>query len=902
MAFSSSSSRSRPSPFTTTSIPALNTDNYSGGGGGRRRPGSLNSSSSGPSKSAATHSGATASSGQDDSTDLTEQDVQQVQRGVLESDTELPQIFLSVMWHGGHLGAAYYDEESAQIYLLRDVVERDSFTLTKQLYNQLQPVTVIASAKSDERFLEALQNLRKSGGGPGDSSSNQRSGYDMSGFGMSSSDQLNESNSSAAAVDVQLLPSIDYSLAVCKQRVLGIHLPSIPDHFSMDERTLHFTALVPFDATCTVRALGGLLKFLEKRIDLDTADGKPPVLSIKIFSLDDLVQMDENSYHALQIFQKESHPSTYKTCGSGAKEGLSLFGIMNRTKSVIGSKLLRVWFMRPSCDIDMLRKRQEAVSFFASSRNSEITANLHDCLKSIKNMPRILKQMKQAQASVGDWQALYKTVHSACSIGDLCRAQHVDIDIFKKISAAFSEDLFHIASLILKIVDFEDSFAQNRFAVKPNVDPSLDQKKRTYNSLPTLMTEVAREELKRLPSDIEECSVIYLPQLGYLLTVPCVPGMTDHKDFSIPGLEFVFLSNNQVHYKSPGTQAMDVKLGDTLFTIIDVETQIMHKLQNAILERSQVLFSVMDLAAELDCLIALAIAAKEQNYVCPELTKDSMLEVTGGRHPLQELCVTPFVPNDTLSGGEHSRMKFLTGPNASGKSVYLKQVGMIAFLAHIGSFVPAESATIGMMDGIYTRIHTQESVSVGLSTFMIDLNQMGVALNNATSKSLVLLDEFGKGTNDVDGQSLLVGCLRYWLNKGDECPHAVVSSHFHAVVQQNLLPDNSQLTYQTMEVLQNGEETVFLYQLKEGHASCSQACHVASLAGLPEEIVARGKLVSQLLKENKPISRADSRGYDSELKRHEQIVEQFLTFDLDSCDDLQKKLGKDILQSTNKEV
>lgn len=538
--------------------------------------------------------------------------------------------------------------------------------------------------------------------------------------------------------------------------------------------------------------------------------------------------------------------------------------------------------MQPSCDIVILRQRLSAVTFFVNPRNAEVTSSLQDALKQIKNVPRILKMMQQAQPSISDWQTLYKTAYNAIGIGDVCRAQTADIYIFQKISESFTEDLHYVANLISKIVDFDESHATGRFIVRPNVDPDLDTKKRTYNGLPDLMTQVAKQELSKLSEDIHECNVIYLPQLGYLLAIPCTQEMLTTQDFQIPGLEFVFLSNNVVHYKSESTHALDAKLGDTQCEITDQETQIMHRLQNSILEKSAVLYSVMEYAAELDCLLAFAASAKDNNYVCPTLTNDNTIKIHAGRHPLQEVCVTTFVPNDTLSSTKDGKMKFLTGPNASGKSVYLKQVGCISFMAHIGSFVPAESATICMLDGLHTRIHTQQSISVGLSTFMLDLNQMATALKSATRSSLVIIDEFGKGTDVADGTSLLVAILRHWLDLGDDCPHLFISTHFHSILKQGLLPPSPHLRCQTMEVLQNGTEMVFLYQLTDGQADYSYASHISSMAGLPDEIIERGQQVSELLKENKPIPRIDEDKAEAQLTRYQAMVEKLMNVDLNN--------------------
>ncbi|XP_032221965.2 mutS protein homolog 5 isoform X2 [Nematostella vectensis] len=774
-----------------------------------------------------------------------------------ESDEETNiKTIMCTVWSGSKLGVAYYDTFSSKLHLMMDIVETSDFQFLKRVQEQINPDIIVTSSKQEERFIAVLQGKE----------------------GENNDEQL------CQQTDVEVLPAIDFTVDACKRRIIALNgLPGMPQHFTDMERTIYMTSLVPFDNVNMVRAAGALLKYLEKKRfgqELEDPDVHVPILDLVVFSIDDMVIVDDNTYSALQIFQKESHPSVYKS-GTSSKEGLSLFGVLNRTRSALGSRLLRMWFLRPTRDILVLTERQKAITFFTTPRNIDLIASLQDCLKNVKNVSRILVRMKTAQASITDWQALYKTVYNAMYIADLCRTIPSEIAIAKKITVLVTQDLHNIASLINTIIDFDDSTEQNRFVVKPGVDPALDERKRTYNGLPDFMTKVARKELNKLNPSIVECNVIYLPQLGYLLAVPRTTEMKEEKDFEMDGLDFVFLSNNMVYYKSASTRELDSLLGDTQCEITDHETAIMHRLQSTILERTKVLLDVMECTAELDCLISLAVSARENNYVCPEITTKSILHITGGMHPLQELCVSQFVPNDTAINEDSGRVVILTGPNASGKSVYLKQVGLIVFLAHIGSFVPAESAIIGVTDRLFTRIHTRETVSVGLSTFMIDLNQVASAIQSATDKSLVLIDEFGKGTATVDGLSLLCATLRHWLASSSKCPKTLVSTHFHSLIRQKLLPDIPILRFQTTEVIQDGKELVFLYHLVDGHAKTSYASHIAALAGMPEHLVKRGTEVSELVRCNEPVQRIDSISSETQQKRFAAIVNGFLSLDLE---------------------
>ncbi|XP_052239261.1 mutS protein homolog 5-like isoform X3 [Dreissena polymorpha] len=806
-----------------------------------------------------------ASSGTEETEDMEDSDVAPVRRAAeVSNESEDSQVYMGLMWHGGRLGVAYYDLETTLLHVMMDSPEDEGFKLLNKLLEEVKPGAVIVSSKLDQRMMKVLTAYGEEHGLVGED---------------------------RASPFIQLLPSIDFSGELCKNRLLALDLPYIPEHYTYDERLLYITSLIPLDNGCMVRATGGLIRYLEKKwvgIELEEAGTKLPVLDVKIFSLDSQMILDETAYSALQIFQRESHPSVYKLGTSNAgKEGLSLFGIMNRTKSQLGSRMLRTWFQRPLKDAREIQSRHSTIAYLINPRNVENVTALEEAVKHMKNITKILTRMRTSQASVGDWQALYKTVYNATSLKEVCRVLSQSVHIFRKITETFSDDLHRITNYISKIVDFPESSLQSRFVVKTGVDEQLDHKKRIFSQLPEVMSKVAQEELNKLKDFVTECSVLYIPQIGYLLAIP-ESGITDltklGDNYGIEGLTFVFSSNNVYNYRSPATRDLDSMLGDTKCDITDMETAIMYRLQDIVLEHSRVLLATLDLAAELDCLLALAACAREYKYVRPTITEENVIEIEGGRHPIQELCCSTFVPNDVQSNSEYGRIKVLTGPNACGKSIYLKQVALIVFMAQIGSFVPAEEAHIGLVDRIYTRVRSLESVSVGLSTFMIDINQMSEALRNAGENSLCIVDEFGKGTDMIDGLAILCASIKHWVGQGTSCPHVLVSTHFHTMIQRHLLPRSPLIKYLTLETLENGVELVFLYQLVEGQTSFSYACHVAAQAGLPSDIVKRGIEVSELLRQCKPVQRVDTLDTDTQNKRCEAIVQQFLALDIETAD------------------
>nr|XP_060471132.1 mutS protein homolog 5 isoform X2 [Panthera onca] len=774
-----------------------------------------------------------------------------------DNEQEPAEIYLCALWTSGYLGIAYYDTSDSTIHFMPDAPDHESLKLLQRVLDEINPRSVVTSAKQDENMTRFLGKL------------------------------ASQEHREPKRPEIVFLPSVDFGLEISKQRLLAGNYSFIPDSMTTTEKILFLSSIIPFDCLLTVRALGGLLKFLGRRrigVELEDYNVSVPILGFKKFVLTHLVSIDQDTYSVLQIFKSESHPSVYKVA-SGLKEGLSLFGILNRCHCKWGQKLLRLWFTRPTHDLGELNSRLDVIQFFLLPQNLDMAQMLHRLLGHIKNVP---------------------TVYSALGLRDACRSLPQSIQLFQDIAQEFSDDLHHIASLIGKVVDFEGSLAENRFTVLPNIDPEIDEKKRRLMGLPSFLTEVARKELENLDSRIPSCSVIYIPLIGFLLCIPRLPFMVEASDFEIEGLDFMFLSEEKLHYRSARTKELDALLGDLHCDIRDQETLLMYQLQCQVLARAAVLTRVLDLASRLDVLLALASAARDYGYSRPRYSPQLLgVRILNGRHPLMELCARTFVPNSAECGRDKGRIKVITGPNSSGKSIYLKQVGLITFMALVGSFVPAEEAEIGAVDAIFTRIHSCESISLGLSTFMIDLNQadcgqcitglnaneilpcppgtqqVAKAVNNATKQSLVLIDEFGKGTNTVDGLALLAAVLRHWLALGPMCPHIFVATNFLSLVQLQLLPQGPLVQYLTMETCEDGDDLVFFYQVCEGIANASHASYTAAQAGLPGNLIARGKEVSDLIRSGKPIKPVKELLKEKQMENCQTLVDKFLKLDLE---------------------
>ncbi|TNN02578.1 hypothetical protein fugu_010065 [Takifugu bimaculatus] len=785
-----------------------------------------------------------------------------------DEEEESSLVLLSVLSQHGRLGLCFYDNKDSSLHYMLDTSDDHELHLLARVLQEVNPHVIITSAKQEHCMTRFLQQL---GSNPD------------------------------YKPEIVTYPYVDFDLKVSKQRLLSAHLPFLPVSISEREKMAYLSSCISFDSPLMLRTVGALLKCLDRRrvgVELEDSSVGVPILQFHAYTLKGIICIDHDTYSVLQIFKSELHPSVYKL-HSGEKEGLSLYGILNRCKCKFGSRLLRQWFLRPTQDLAVLHRRQEVIRFFASPQNSDALSTLQSLLRNISNIPMLLRRMSLSHTRVSNWQSLYKTVYSAVCIRDKVRNLPQSIQLFRDISEGLSDDLNYIASLINRIVDFEASIAENRFTIRANVHPAIDEKKRKMMGLSDFLTDVARRELEQLDTRVTSCCVIYIPLIGFLLSLPRLPSMVDKEDFEIQGLDFMFLSEDRLHYRSQRTKELDSLLGDLHCDIRDMETAVMTQLQNSILGRSASLYKVLDLIAELDCLMAMSSASQEYGYTSPKLTNHKRITVMEARHPLLELCSPVFVPNSFRSLDSQGRVKVITGPNSSGKSIYLKQVGLIVFMALIGSDVPAKEAEVGLVDGIYTRMQSRESVSVGLSTFMIDLNQMAQALNSSTGNSLVLIDEFGKGTNTVDGLSLLAASISHWLKKAAvDVPHVLIATNFHSLLQLGLLPSSGFLSLLTLETAVDGDELVFLYQLKEGICQSSYAANIATLAGLPPSLVQRGVEVSELHRTGKPIKRIDTASTDEQANRCRFVVEKFLRLDLDDKDlDLQRFLKEELLPS-----
>ncbi|KAG0170431.1 MutS protein msh5 [Apophysomyces sp. BC1015] len=407
--------------------------------------------------------------------------------------------------------------------------------------------------------------------------------------------------------------------------------------------------------------------------------------------------------------------------------------------------MLKQWISQPTLDIQILQERHASIQFFIRSDGETMVQELRKHLKQIRNIPRLISKVREHQVTANEWQQLLQFAYYGIRIGEMLQqCSHLDLPILHKAERIVElSTLKKIGSDINNMIDFDQSSMEDRTIIKKRVDQELDILKEKYEGLDDFLLEVAQEIGSEMRLDIAATlNVVYFPQLGFFLTLPqSLGGAALESVQYFFNFELQFTTAEYVYFKNKRTKDLDEEIGDIHVLIVDKEIELVQTLAERTLTYKTILLEMADVFAELDW------------------------------HPLYELSMDAFIPNDTyLVGGQGinvgetmcsasetervtdnvpseprpNSIMLLSGANFSGKSVYLKQVALITYMSHTGSFVPASKAVIGLTDRMFAHTHTMDTASMVQSTFAFDLQQLLHAVNYATEKSMVIVDEFGK--------------------------------------------------------------------------------------------------------------------------------------------------------------
>ena len=652
--------------------------------------------------------------------------------------------------------------------------------------------------------------------------------------------------------------------------------------------------------------------------------------------------VNSDTLSSLQIVHSEFNPNSHgqgssnSKENSGSKEGLSVYGLFHHlARTPQGKALLRLYFLRPTLNTHIINERLETIGVFLRPENDAPMYRIIKSMRSIKNMRTVMIHLKKGIDSpsnmgalkCGIWSSLRSFAFHALQIRE-AMTEVVGIQkvlIGHKVLDKFeTRILANIGTEVSETVDFVTSTTMHRTVVQAGIDMELDRMKQTYDGIEDLLNKTSRAIAATVPATFSlDLNVIFFPQIGFLISMP-VDGNTGKSEYDggegNERWDLIFSTSARAYYKDFRVRELDETLGDMYAVICDREIEIVHGLSQRILHHEEMMNEVSDTCGELDSLLALAQGARNYKFCRPHITMHNIIDIKGGRHPLQEITVPSFVANDTKlvggpgdkngmeeslenqsnlseafdrsyepSNGDGPSMLVMTGPNYSGKSVFLKQIAIIVYMAHVGSFVPADKAVIGLTDKILTRITTKETVSKAQSAFMIDLQQISLVMKLATHRSLVIIDEFGKGTESKDGAGLACGVFEHFLRLGNARPKVLGATHYHEIFESNLLLPRPQLAFGHMEVCldQDAEDIedqiTYLYSFRSGRKNSSFGSHCAAMNGVDPAIVSRSEELVLLCAQGENLVSSCAKISEEEedgLKVAEEIARSFIAMDI----------------------
>jgi DNA mismatch repair protein MutS len=514
----------------------------------------------------------------------------------------------------------------------------------------------------------------------------------------------------------------------------------------------------------------------------------------------------------------------------GGREG-TLISILDRTQTPMGGRLLKKWVSRPLKRLEQINKRLEAVTCFYENKNSRTT--LIEDLNSIADLERLLSKIATGKAVPRDIVQLKISMRKSIDVKK--RLEIFDSTAVKALHDNLTE-ANELTSEINKIINENFLSGTDKYGIiNKGFDAELDEIKEIHINGKTWIENFQSKERKR--TGISSLKVDFNKVFGYYIDVTKANLDKVPSDY----IRKQTLVNNE-RFITEELKVYEDKIFNAEEKITTIENRIFNELRVFILRFTDLIQKTASTIAAIDTLVSFAEVSDKYRYVRPEINEEDKIEISDGRHPVIERLLPAgekYIPNDTFIDTNDNQILILTGPNMSGKSSYLRQTGLIVLLAQIGCFVPAKSAKIGIVDKIFTRVGASDNIAKGESTFLVEMHEAANILNNATSKSLLLLDEIGRGTSTYDGISIAWAITEFLHENPNVRAKTLFATHYHEL---NSLADMyDRIKNYRVEVKEYGDKVIFLRKITEGTADHSYGIQVAQMAGLPESVTTRAK-------------------------------------------------------------
>jgi DNA mismatch repair protein MutS len=527
----------------------------------------------------------------------------------------------------------------------------------------------------------------------------------------------------------------------------------------------------------------------------------------------------------------------------GTAQG-SLLAAIDLTRTAMGGRLLKRFLGQPLLDINDLEGRQQSVEWF--HRNTLLRGSTISLLGDIPDMERIINRVRGGSMVPRDLVALKSGLEKLAEIQSILDENAAPVSIIEGL-----KQCPEVIDLIgQSIADEPSANFEHGGVIRPGFSEELDKIRSIASDAKQFLAGLEKEEKQR--TGIRSLKLGYNRVFGYYIEVSTSNLGSVPADY----IRRQTLTNGERFY-TPQLKEYESTILNARDRMVELEKSIFTQLCAQIAASGEKILSSARALAQIDVFSCLAEVASRHGYVKPRLNAGDTIAIRGGRHPVveQALGKAGFVPNDTILSGKENQLIVLTGPNMAGKSTYLKQVALIVLLAQIGSFVPADEAEIGIVDRIFTRIGAQEDIAAGQSTFMVEMIEVANILNNATSRSLLILDEVGRGTSTYDGLSIAWAVIEYIHNNTRLRSKTLFATHYHELVE--LAGSLTHVKNYNMAVTEDEGKVVFLRKVIPGGADKSYGIHVAQLAGLPKAVIHRAQEILKELEEER-VDRRDT--------------------------------------------
>jgi len=573
-----------------------------------------------------------------------------------------------------------------------------------------------------------------------------------------------------------------------------------------------------------IQAAGAVIHYL-----METQKGVLSQLpKLSTYSTESFMVLDAPTRRNLELFQP----------GQFGSSGVSLLSVIDLTGTPMGGRLLRRWLGQPLLDLQALNQRQEAVAWFVTNTARRI--EIINALRRMADLERLINRIRSGIAIPRELISLRRGLETIPQIKAVIGEEFSPLGWLSGTLKPCEE----VVDLISRAIVAEPPGVVGEGGViKLGFSPELDQIRSSSSDAKQYLADLERRERER--TGIKSLKMGYNRVFGYYIEITSPHLSRIPQDYirkqTLVGAERFF---------TPELKEYESLILNAAERIGELEISLFRQVCRQIAAWAERILGTADALAHIDVFAAFAEVAVRNSYVQPQLTNGDAIHISGGRHPVveQALAEAGFVPNDTHLSNDDAQLIVLTGPNMAGKSTYLRQVALIVLLAQIGSFVPADSAAIGLVDRIFTRVGLMDDLATGRSTFMIEMTETASILNNATPRSLIILDEIGRGTSTYDGLSIAQAVVEYIHNNPGLGAKTLFATHYHEMVElASFLP---RVRNFNVAVAEEGGRVVFLRRIIPGGADRSYGIHVAQLAGLPKSVLHRAQEVLSGLEED----------------------------------------------------